>query len=83
VPTIETTFEVVGDGRIYRVRGDALERWIAQRRQSWQAGAAPCSGIEMMMAIVCAQAQRCRTNDGPTGVATNPPAATSRSGSPV
>jgi hypothetical protein len=36
VPTIETTFEVVGDGRIYGVRGDALERSIAQRRQSWQ-----------------------------------------------
>jgi hypothetical protein len=29
VPTVETRFEVVSDGRIYRVPGEALQRWIA------------------------------------------------------
>src|SRR5687767_14560873 len=36
VPTIKNTFEVVSDGRIYRVPGEALQRWIASRRQAWQ-----------------------------------------------
>jgi hypothetical protein len=34
-PTLSTDFEVVTDGRIYHVRGDALQRWIVAKRQSW------------------------------------------------
>lgn len=36
VLTVETVFEVVTEGRIHRVRGEALQRWIAYRRQTWQ-----------------------------------------------
>ena len=36
VPSIETMFEVVCESRVYRVPGEALERWIVSRRQSWQ-----------------------------------------------
>jgi hypothetical protein len=36
VLTADTIFEVVTDGRIHRVRGEALQRWIAHRRQTWQ-----------------------------------------------
>ena len=32
-PTLATIFEVVIDGRVYRVEGRALLRWIAKRRQ--------------------------------------------------
>jgi len=34
-PTLTTVFEVVVSGKIYHVGGPALQRWIAQRRQSW------------------------------------------------
>ncbi len=34
-PTLETVFEVVTDGKVYRVAGKALQRWIVHRRQSW------------------------------------------------
>jgi hypothetical protein len=33
VPTAATVFEVVADGRVFRVKGSALQRWIAERRQ--------------------------------------------------
>lgn len=33
VPTRNTIFEVVADGKIYRVKGAALQRWIVKRRQ--------------------------------------------------
>ena len=36
LPTVATVFEVVTDGRVHRVTGAALQRWIEQRRQSWQ-----------------------------------------------
>jgi hypothetical protein len=36
VPTMATAFDVVTDGRVHRVSGVALHRWIEQRRQSWQ-----------------------------------------------
>ena len=32
VPTVNTVFEVVLDGKIYRVHGAALQRWIVKRR---------------------------------------------------
>jgi hypothetical protein len=31
-PTLGTVFEVVIDGRVYRVAGSALQRWIVERR---------------------------------------------------
>jgi hypothetical protein len=34
-PTLATAFEVVIGGKVYRVEGRALQRWIAQRRQEW------------------------------------------------
>ena len=34
-PTIATVFEVVAGGKVYRVAGAALQRWIVERRQSW------------------------------------------------
>lgn len=34
-PTLATEFEVVTGGKIYRVNGDALQRWIVDKRQSW------------------------------------------------
>jgi hypothetical protein len=34
-PTLATAFEVVIDGKVYRVEGRALQRWIVQRRQEW------------------------------------------------
>lgn len=36
IPTLETVFEVVTGGKVYRVAGPALQRWIDQRRQTWQ-----------------------------------------------
>jgi hypothetical protein len=33
--TLTTVFEVVTDGKVYRVKGDALQRWIMDRRQKW------------------------------------------------
>jgi len=34
-PTLATVFEVVANGKVYRVAGAALQRWIAERRQTW------------------------------------------------
>ena len=34
-PTMATEFEVVAEGRIYRVKGDALQRWIVDKRRRW------------------------------------------------
>ena len=34
-PTLATVFEVVADGKVYRVAGVALQRWIVERRQNW------------------------------------------------
>jgi hypothetical protein len=36
VPTLATVFEVVIDGRVHRVQGAALQRWITRRRQEWK-----------------------------------------------
>jgi hypothetical protein len=36
VPTLATLFEVVTCGRVYRGKGAALQRWIAERRQEWK-----------------------------------------------
>lgn len=33
--TLATAFEVVVGGKIYRVAGAALQRWIVERRQTW------------------------------------------------
>jgi hypothetical protein len=30
--SLATVFEVVTDGKIYQVKGDALQRWILKRR---------------------------------------------------
>jgi len=32
-PTLATVFEVVAESRVYRVRGEALQRWIVERRK--------------------------------------------------
>jgi len=32
VPTLATIFEIVIGGRVYRVAGSALQRWISERR---------------------------------------------------
>jgi len=34
-PTLATVFEVVANGKVYRVGGTALQRWIVERRQQW------------------------------------------------
>jgi hypothetical protein len=34
--TLSTTFEVVADGKLYRVAGAALQRWIVEKRRSWK-----------------------------------------------
>ena len=34
-PTLATVFEVVAGGKVYRVAGAALQRWIVERRQQW------------------------------------------------
>lgn len=36
VPTLASIFEVVADGRLYRVEGARLQRWIMQRREEWK-----------------------------------------------
>jgi hypothetical protein len=36
VPTLATIFEIVNGGKVYTVEGDALQRWIEQRRQEWK-----------------------------------------------
>ncbi|HYZ84618.1 MAG TPA: hypothetical protein VE621_09455 [Bryobacteraceae bacterium] len=35
VPSLATIFEVVIEGRIYRVHGAALQRWITLRQREW------------------------------------------------
>jgi hypothetical protein len=42
VLTLATVFEIVTSGRIYRVKGGALQRWIAERRQEWKDRRASC-----------------------------------------
>lgn len=32
-PTLATVFEIVVDGKIFHVKGVALQRWITKRRQ--------------------------------------------------
>jgi hypothetical protein len=34
-PGLATVFEVVTAGKVYRVQGAALQRWIMERRQTW------------------------------------------------
>jgi len=36
IPTLATVFEVVTSGRVYSVKGAALQRWIAHRRHEWK-----------------------------------------------
>lgn len=35
-PTLTTVFEVVVAGKIYHVRGAALQRWIVDKRSAWK-----------------------------------------------
>ena len=35
-PTLATVFEVVAAGKIYHVRGAALQRWIIDKRSTWK-----------------------------------------------
>ena len=37
-PTLATVFEVVAEGKVYRVkgRGPPDQKWIVERRQKWQ-----------------------------------------------
>jgi len=34
-PTLGTVFEVVAGGKMYRVTGTALQRWILEKRRTW------------------------------------------------
>jgi hypothetical protein len=34
-PTLATVFEVVTAGKLYRVTGAALQRWIVEKRITW------------------------------------------------
>jgi len=34
-PTPATVFEIVATGKVYRVTGAALQRWIVQKRSTW------------------------------------------------
>jgi hypothetical protein len=34
-PTLETVFEVVAAGKVYRVTGTALQPWIVEKRRTW------------------------------------------------
>jgi hypothetical protein len=34
--TLATVFEVIADGKVFRVKGEALQKWIVERRQKWQ-----------------------------------------------
>jgi hypothetical protein len=34
-PTLATVFEVVAGGKVYRVTGAALQRWIVENRSTW------------------------------------------------
>ena len=34
-PTLATMFEVVTAGKVYRVTGAALQRWIVEKRNTW------------------------------------------------
>jgi hypothetical protein len=36
IPSVATAFEVVTAGRVYRVEGAALQRWILRRREDWK-----------------------------------------------
>ena len=34
-PALATVFEVVAGGKVYRVTGTALQRWIVEKRRTW------------------------------------------------
>jgi len=36
IPTTSTLFEVAADGRIHRVPGAHLKKWIEKRRKEWK-----------------------------------------------
>jgi len=36
IPTTSTVFEVIADGRIHRVLGSRLKKWIEKRREEWK-----------------------------------------------
>jgi len=36
IPTTSTQLEVVADGRIHRVQGARLKKWVENRRQEWK-----------------------------------------------
>src|SRR3954453_17886571 len=60
VPTTSTVFKIVTDGRILRVEGSRLKRWIENRRQEWKARGVfsfssgllsatdPCSSVDLL-----------------------------------
>jgi hypothetical protein len=37
-PALATVFDVVTDGKVYRVKGEALQKWIVERRQKCPKG---------------------------------------------
>jgi hypothetical protein len=41
--TLATVFEVITDGKIYQVKGEALQRWIVERRQKCRGRRGTCS----------------------------------------
>ena len=36
IPSLETIFEVTANGKVHRVPGSKLQRWITKRRSEWK-----------------------------------------------
>jgi hypothetical protein len=36
IPSLDTTFEVTVNGRVHKVPGAKLQRWILKRREEWK-----------------------------------------------
>ena len=36
IPSLDTTFEVTVNGRVHKVPGTKLQRWINKRREEWK-----------------------------------------------
>jgi hypothetical protein len=36
IPSLETVFEVTVNGRVHKVPGTKLQRWIMKRREEWK-----------------------------------------------
>ena len=46
----ETVFEIVIQGKVHSVRGDALQRWIEKRRHEWK-GRGGCFSLSALISL--------------------------------